>query len=76
MNDPTPRQVSNATTDKLIAEMRSTNPWAVIDEQAKRIAWQDSQIDALRKEIVRLIGELDAAKKQLTNHPGAADTRA
>lgn len=76
MTDPTPRQVSNATTERIIREMRSTNPWAVISAQEERIAWMDSQIDALRKEIVKLIGELDAAKKQLTNHPGAADTRA
>lgn len=62
MNDPTPRQVSNATTDRLMKELKTTNPWAVIDAQEKRIAWQDSQIDALRKEIVRLIGELDEAK--------------
>ncbi len=68
-HNPTPRQVSKATTDRLMQELKSTNPWAVIDAQEKRIAWQDSQIDALRAEIVRLIGELDAAKKEVNRGP-------
>lgn len=75
-SDPTPRQASKAQTARVLDEMRSKNPWALIDDQARRLTLADNQIDALRAEIVRLIGELDAAKKQLTNHPGAADTRA
>ncbi len=57
-HNPTPRQVSNATTDRLMQELKSTNPWAVIDQLERTI-------DALQREIVKLIGELDETKKQL-----------
>lgn len=65
--DPTPRQASKAQTARIIDEMRSKNPWALIDDQARRLAVADAQIDALRAEIVRIIGELDDAKKELAN---------
>lgn len=63
--DPTPRQASKAQTQRVLDEMRSTNPWALIDDQARRLTLADNQIDALRAEVVRLVTELDAVKKDL-----------
>lgn len=65
-NIKTARQVFNETTSDMIARLSKTNPWQAIEILQKENALLDNQVNALRTEVVRLIGELDAAK----NHKG------
>ena len=56
--------MNTQTISEMIARLGKTNPWQVIEILQKENTLLDNQVNALRAEVVRLISELDATKKE------------